>query len=417
MGLARLLGPGLVTGASDDDPTNIGVYSQVGSQFGVALLWIFLFTLPFMMAVQELAARIALHTGVGLGKALKQKFPNLLVIVAIGALIIANLITIGADLRATAAGFSLLTHDQVRPLWFVFPIAAGLLAMQFFLTYERFERVLKWLTLILLAYVVEAIILHPSIIRVLTSTVIPHLQISNAYITAIVAVFGTTLSPYIYFWQASSIVQKKREKGEDREEKRKGVSRQDLTRRRADVFIGMVVAQVVMYFLLLSTAIALHDHGKKNISTALDAAQALAPVAGQFAFIIFAIALIGTGLLAVPVLTASSAYVLGELFGIPGTLGTRPKYRPTFYAIIAVAMVLGGLMDLTPIDPIKALFIASVISGVIAGPLIILMTLLGSDRKLMGENVSRWLSTTLGWVAGVVMVACGIDVVVNAIHG
>jgi NRAMP (natural resistance-associated macrophage protein)-like metal ion transporter len=417
MALVRLLGPGLVTGASDDDPTNIGVYSQVGSQFGFALLWIFLFTLPFMMAIQELSARIALHTGVGLGKALKKKFPNILVIVAIAALIIANVITIGADLRATAAGFALLTHDHIRALWFVFPIAAALLAMQFFLTYERFEGLLKWLTLILLAYVVEAVILHPSIIRVVTSTVIPNLQLSNAYITAIVAVFGTTLSPYIYFWQASSEVQKKREKGENREEKRKGVSGEDLSRRRADVFIGMVVAQAVMYFLMLSTAIALHDHGKKNISTAMDAAQSLAPVAGQFAFVIFAIALIGTGLLAVPVLTASSAYVLGELFGIPGTLGTRPKYRPTFYAIIATAMVFGALMDLTPIDPIKALFIASVISGVIAGPLIILMNLLGGDRKLMGEHTSRWLSKTLGWVAAVLMLGCGIDVVVNAVHG
>jgi NRAMP (natural resistance-associated macrophage protein)-like metal ion transporter len=417
VGLLRILGPGLITGASDDDPTNIGVYSQVGSQFGVGLLWVFLLTVPIMSAIQELSARIALHTGIGLGKVLRRKFPGAIVFTAISALLIGNVITIGADLRATAAGFALLTHDRVRPLWFVIPVAGLLLAIQIFLTYDRFERVLKWLTLVLLAYVVEAVILHPDIVRILGATIVPHLQLSDAYITAVVAVLGTTLSPYIYFWEASAIVEQKREQGGTQERKRKGVSRADLNMERLDVFVGMLVAQAVMYFLMLSTAIALHDHGKTHVNTALDAAQALAPVAGQFAFVLFAVALIGTGLIAIPVLSASSAYVVGEFFDIPGTLGTRLRYRPTFYAVIILAMIIGTLMDLTPIDPIKALFIASVIEGVIAGPLIVLMVLVGSDRKIMRDKTSGWLSKSLGWLTAALMIGCALYVIANAVQG
>ncbi|TMD06672.1 MAG: divalent metal cation transporter, partial [Chloroflexi bacterium] len=305
-GLLRALGPGLITGASDDDPSGIGTYSQVGSQFGLGLLWTALFTFPLMAAVQELCARIALETGEGLGASLRRKFPRWLVGLAVLGLLIANTINVGADLGAVAAGGALLSRGALKTIWLVVPVAALILGMQIFASYDTIFKIFKWLTLALFAYVVSAIYAHPDLREVLWATFVPHVEFSREFITAMVAVFGTTISPYLFFWQASSEVDELAQAGRVTENRRRGCRTSDLRAARTDVVIGMFFSNLVMYFIILTTAAVLHAHGKTDIQTADQAAAALAPLAGPFAFIVFALGMVGAGLLAIPILSGSA---------------------------------------------------------------------------------------------------------------
>ncbi|MFY9616305.1 MAG: divalent metal cation transporter [Candidatus Dormiibacterota bacterium] len=408
VGWLQLLGPGLITGASDDDPSGIGTYSQVGSQFGLGLLWMSLFTFPLMAAVQELCARIALETGIGLGVSLRRKFPDTLVGAAILALLVANTINLGADLGAVAAGGELLTGGMLHYEWLLVPVAALVLGLQLLTSYSVILRLFKYLTLALFAYVVTAVIVHPDPARVMTATIVPHVEPSVGFITAIVAVLGTTISPYLFFWQASSEVDEMKAAGQRTEGRRRGVTSQVLRGARLDVMVGMFFSQVVMYCIILTSGTVLHDAGRTDIQTAGDAAAALAPLAGHFASVLFAVGLIGTGLLAVPILSASAAYAVKEFAGLRGGLAIRPRYRPTFYAIIVVATLVGLGMNLGGIDPIKALYVTAVINGLVAPPLLTLIVLLGSDRKLMRSRVSGALSKTLTWAAtGAMWLAAG----------
>jgi len=399
----QILGPGLITGASDDDPSGIGTYSQVGSQFGYNLLWTALFTFPLMAAMQELCARIALQTGVGLGISLRRKFPTALVGICILALFCANTINVGADLGAVAAGGRLLSRGAVPELWLVAPVALLVLAMELFVNYSTIFKVFKWLTLTLFAYVVTGILVHPDVLAVLRASVVPHLELNRDFITALVAIFGTTISPYLFFWQASSEVDEMRAAGKRTEAERRGVQMSELKAARFDILVGMFFSNVVMYFIILTTASVLHAHGKTDVQTADQAAQALAPLAGPFAFILFAGGMIGTGLLAIPILSGSAAYAVKEFFGIKGGLTVKPWYRPTFYGVMALAVVAGIGLNLLRIDPIHALFITAVINGVVAPPLMVLIVLLGSDREVMEDKVSGRLSRWLTWIATLVM--------------
>jgi NRAMP (natural resistance-associated macrophage protein)-like metal ion transporter len=399
VGFLQLLGPGLITGASDDDPSGIGTYSQVGSQFGYGLLWTALFTFPLMAAVQELCARIALETGVGLGVSLRRKFPTVLVGVCVLALFIANTINVGADLGAVAAGGSLLTRGWLKQAWLVVPIGLLILGLQFFVSYALIFKIFKWLTLALFAYVLTAFIVHPPLTKILYSTFVPHFEFNKGFITAIVAVLGTTISPYLFFWQASSEVEEMRAAGLASEAQRRGVRQQELRAARTDILIGMLFSNLVMYFIIMVSAAVLNDHGKTNIQSAQEAATALAPIAGPFAFVLFALGMIGTGLLAIPILSGSAAYALKEFLNLPGTLAAKPRYRPTFYAIIGLAMLAGMAMNFMRIDPIQALFYTAVINGLVAPPLLVLIVLLGSDRTYMKDKVSGPLSRTLTWLA------------------
>jgi NRAMP (natural resistance-associated macrophage protein)-like metal ion transporter len=399
LGFLQILGPGLITGASDDDPSGIGTYSQVGSQFGYGLLWTALFTFPLMAAVQEMCARIALQTGVGLGVSLRRKFPTWLVGVCVLALLIANTINVGADLGAVAAGGELLTRGWLKHAWLVVPVGLGILGLQFFVSYALIFKIFKWLTLALFAYVATAFIVHPSLGQVVYSTFVPHLEFNKAFITALVAVLGTTISPYLFFWQASSEVEEMRAAGLVSESQRRGVRMQELRAARADILIGMLFSNLVMYFIIMVSAAVLHDHGKTNIQSAQEAASALAPIAGPFAFVLFSLGIIGTGLLAIPILSGSAAYALKEFLNLPGTLAAKPRYRPTFYAIIGLAMLAGMAMNFMRIDPIQALFYTAVINGLVAPPLLVLIVLLGSDRTYMKDKVSGPLSRTLTWLA------------------
>lgn len=410
-GFLQVLGPGLITGASDDDPSGIGTYSQVGSRFGYGLLWAALFTFPLMAAVQELCARIALQTGAGLGVSLRKKFPTTLVAACVLLLFVANTINVGADLGAIAAGGSLLTGLPQKLL----VLAAGLLilGLQFFLAYPVIFRIFKWLTLALFAYVITAFVVHPNAGKVVFSTFVPHVEPSKDFITALVAVLGTTISPYLFFWQASSEVDEMRASGQVTQAQRRGVRKQELAAARFDILVGMFFSNIVMFFIILTSAAVLNAHGKTNIESAAQAAAALQPLTGRFSSIVFAAGMIGTGLLAIPILSGSAAYALKEVTGIPGTLASRPRFRPTFYIVLALSVVIGFALNFVHIDPMSALFWTAVINGLVAPPLMVLIVILGSDRKLMADKVSGKLSLTLTWLATALMSAAAVAMILT----
>src|SRR5438876_163932 len=408
-GFLHLLGPGLITGASDDDPSGIGTYSQVGSQFGYGLLWLALFTFPLMSAVQELCARIALQTGVGLGASLRRKFPRWLVGIAILGLLAANTFNVGADLGAVAAAGSLLSRGAIHALWLVVPVALLIILLQLFATYATIFKIFKWLTLAFFAYVITAFFAHPALLEVLRATVIPHIEFSKDFVMALVAVLGTTISPYLFFWQASAEVDELAAAGAtNRQAGRHGLRLSELRAARTDVLIGMAFSNLVMYFIILTSAAVLHAHGRTGVQTAAEAAAALAPLAGPFAFIVFSVGLIGAGLLAIPILTGSATYAIKEFLGLPGSLASTPRQRPTFYIILTLATVAGVAMNFMHLDPIRALFLAAVINGVVAPPLLLLIVLLGRDPAVMKRYVSGTLSLVLTAIATVFMALAAI---------
>src|SRR5438094_5230420 len=319
VGFVQRLGPGLITGASDDDPSGIGTYSQVGSQFGYGLLWLALFTYPLMSSVQELCARIALQTGVGLGGSLRRKFPRWLVGIAILGLLAANTFNVGADLGAVAAAGSLLSRGAIHALWLVVPVALLIIVLQVFATYATIFKIFKWLTLALFAYVITAFFAHPALLEVLRATVIPHIEFSKDFVMALVAVLGTTISPYLFFWQASSEVDELAAAGATNPQAgRHGLRLSELRAARTDVLVGMAFSNLVMYFIILTSAAVLHAHGKTGVQTAAEAAAALAPLARPVAFDVLLVGLIGAGLLAIPILTGSATYAIQEFLGLPG---------------------------------------------------------------------------------------------------
>ncbi len=417
-GFVHLLGPGLITGASDGDPSGIGTYSQVGSQFGYGLLWLALFTFPLMSAVQELCARIALQTGVGLGASLRRKFPRWLVGIAILGLLAANTFNVGADLGAVAAAGSLLSRGALHALWLVVPVALLIIGMQVFATYATIFKIFKWLTLALFAYVITAFFAHPPLLEVVRATVIPHVEFSKDFVVALVAVLGTTISPYLFFWQASSEVDELAQAGATNPERgRRGLRLSELRAARTDVVIGMAFSNLVMYFIILTSAAVLHAHGKTGMQTADQAAAALAPLAGPFAFIVFSVGLIGAGLLAIPILTGSATYAVKEFFGFGGSLASKPQSRPTFYLVLTLATVAGVVMNFVHLDPIRALFIAAVINGVVAPPLLLLIVVLGADRKVMKRYVSGKVSLALTGIATASMAVAAITLFVTLFAG
>jgi NRAMP (natural resistance-associated macrophage protein)-like metal ion transporter len=403
IGILQVLGPGLITGASDDDPSGIGTYSQAGSQFGLATLWLALFTFPLMVAVQEACARIALHTGAGLGTLLRRKFPTWLVGICIAALFFANMINIGADIGAVAAGGALLGQGHVQPVWLVAPVAVLIGVMQLRLPYAVIFRVFKFLTLALFAYIITAIVVHPTLLSILRATVVPQIHLNKEFLGIVVAILGTTISPYLFFWQASSEVEEMKAAGAKTEKERNGVTRNELKAARTDVVVGMLFSQLVMYAIIVTSGSVLHHSGSGGVQSAAQAAEALRPLAGPFAFVLFSVGIIGTGLLAIPVLAGSAAYAVKEFLGIRGSLTDRPLYRPTFYAIISVAMLGGLVMNFLGIDPIQALVVTAIINGIVAPPILVLIALLARDRSVMGRERSGAWSNALVWVATCLM--------------
>jgi Mn2+/Fe2+ NRAMP family transporter len=414
-GLLQLLGPGLITGASDDDPSGIGTYSQAGSQFGLATLWLALFTLPLMIAVQEACARIALQTGVGLGVSLRRRFPSALVGLCIFAVFCANTINVGADLGAVAAGGSLLTGSHIQPAWLVVPVALVIGFVQLRLSYAIIFKAFKYLTLALFAYVITVFVVHPPLVQTLEATITPHFEFNKEFLGIVVAILGTTISPYLFFWQASSEVDEMKASGATTERERQGTTRKELKAARLDVTIGMLFSQVVMYSIILTSGTVLHGHGQDSISSATQAAQALKPLAGPFAFVLFAVGMIGTGLLAIPVLSGSAAYAVKEFFGFRGGLSEKVSARPAFYGLIVIA-ILGGLaINFLNINAIQALVVTAIINGIVAPPILVLIALLARDRKVMADHRSGPWSNALVWIATTVMGVAAILLVITLV--
>ena len=407
-GLFARLGPGLITGASDDDPSGIATYSQTGAQFGYAMCWVMLFCFPLMAAIQEISARIGRVTGHGIAGSIRAHYPRWLLYAIVGLLLMANIINLGADLGAMAAALSLLIGGPIGLYVVVFAVFCTWLEV--FLRYERYVAILKWISFALLSYVAVALVVHVPWGLVLYRTVVPSFSLSTDYVVTVVAVLGTTITPYCFFWQSSEEAEEEEIDPaahpllEAPEEAPAAISRM-----RFDTYIGMGYSNVISLFIIVSTAATLNANGVTDIQTSAQAAEALRPIAGVFTFALFATGIIGIGLLAVPVLAGSGAYALGEALGWTTSLDRRPLDAKAFYTTIAVSTLIGICINFIGLDPIKALFWSAVINGVVAVPLMVIIMLMAMRRDVMGRFVLPRTLWAMGWLCTAAMaVAVGI---------
>jgi NRAMP (natural resistance-associated macrophage protein)-like metal ion transporter len=408
------LGPGLTTGAADDDPSGIATYSQVGAQFGYELGWTMVLTYPLMCGIQQISAQLGRVTGRGLAGNLRLHFPTWVLHSLVTLLVIANTLNIGADLGAMAAALRLLIDGPTVLYVVAFAVFSALL--QIFVCYSRYVTILKWLTLSLFAYVATAFYVGMPWREVWPQLVLPHLTFDSDHITSIVAVFGTTISPYLFFWQAGQEVERTAE--EPGAEPLLDAPRQasgELDRIRIDTYVGMAFSNIVALFIIITAAATLHASGHTDIQTSAQAAEALRPLAGPFAFTLFALGIIGTGLLALPVLAGSTGYALGEALRWRIGLKWEAHRAKAFYATIAVATAVGALMNVTAIDPVKALFWCAVINGVVAVPIMTLLMVLASRRSVMGQFQLRSPLKAVGWLATGVMALAAICLAVTSV--
>lgn len=403
----KLLGPGLITGASDDDPSGIGTYAVAGASLGFSTLWTALLTFPMMAGVQFICSKIGLVTGMGLAGVLRRNYATWLVYPIIFALVIANTINAGADIGAIAAAVNLLV-PKLRIVSLIVPIGLGILALQVWGSYRTIANTFKWLSLALLAYIGSAIFAHPPAAEVLRGTFIPHIQLTTAYLTTLMAIFGTTISPYMFFWQTNQEVEEDVEMGRKKLWQRRGTTDSELKYAAWDINIGMFFSNLVMYFIILTTAATLFKAGHHTIGSAADAAKALEPLAGRGAELLLAVGLIGAGILAVPILSASAGYALSEAFGWKFGLGRRPGRAPQFYTAIAASMLIGMQMNFMGINPIAALYWTAVINGLLAPLLLFFIMVVSNNKKIMGKRTNGRGINLLGWATTAVMLAAAI---------
>ncbi len=399
------LGPGLITGAADDDPSGISTYSIAGASFGYLPLWTALCSFPLMAAVQLMCARLGLVTGLGLAGVIRRRYSRWVLWGACLLLVVANVINIAADLGGMAEATQLVTGAPVAlsvPMYGV--VIVGLLMWS---SYRTIARVFKWLTLVLLAYVVTAFVAHVDWRLALYMTIVPHVEWSRPFFSVLLAILGTTISPYLFFWQAAQEVEEERAMGRNLA-KRRGATREELAVCRTDVMTGMFASNAIMYFIIMTTAATLHAHGKTSIATAREAAEALRPLAGAGAYWLFTLGLIGTGMLAVPVLAGSCAYAISEAAAWQGSLDRGPRRARKFYVVLAVAVGLGIGLNYAGLNAIALLFTTAVINGVLAPPLILIVLLLTGDRTVMGSAVNSRPLAFFGWVTFVVMVVAAL---------
>jgi NRAMP (natural resistance-associated macrophage protein)-like metal ion transporter len=412
--LGKALGPGLITGASDDDPSGIGTYAQAGAQFGFATLWTTIAMLPMQTAVQYMCAKIGLVTGKGLAGVLREHYHRALYPAVIG-LVIANTLNAGADIGAIAAAINLLV-----PIWpsvLIVPVGLGIIGLQVFGTYRLIEKVFKWLSLALLAYIGAALFARPDIVKVLLGSLVPTISLDPKYIGILVALLGTTISPYLFFWQASQEVEEQISVGRRLLRHRQGATGFELKYALWDTIAGMVFSEIVAYFIILTTGATLFVAGKHDVASATDAAQALRPLAGDASALLLAIGLIGAGVLAVPVLTGAAAYGVSEAFGWRSGLDRELTRAPQFYLVIIAATLVGMAINWLGINPITALVLSAVLNGLVAAPLLILIMLVSNDRAAMGERTNGRLLNILGWITTTVMSVAGLGLIVTTIVG
>jgi NRAMP (natural resistance-associated macrophage protein)-like metal ion transporter len=406
------LGPGLVTGAADDDPSGISTYSVAGAAFGYSFLWTTLFTFPLMATVQLMCARLGMVTGRGLGGAIRLRYSPWVLWPACLLLMVANLFNIGADLGGMADAMEMVTGV---PSYFWTPGFAVLITgLLIWTSYNLIARVFKWLTLVLFAYVITAFLARPDWASVLHGTLAPHVEWTRSYLAVLVGILGTTISPYLFFWQAAQEVEEDRKHGKATVEQRRGSTDRELNVATEDVLTGMFFSSLVMFFIVLTAAATLHAHGVKNVETAKQAAEALRPLAGQGAYWLFTLGLIGTGMLGVPVLAGSCAYAIAEAASwSPPSLSKKPGRAPGFYVVIGGAMVVGLALDFAGLNAVKMLFWAAIVNGVLAPPLVVLVVLLTSDKKVMGQRVNSRGAQVLGWICAGVMSAAAVALLVT----
>jgi len=405
----KKFGPGLVTGASDDDPSGIGTYSQVGAQFGYGLLWTIVLSYPLMVAIQEISARIGRVTGVGIAANLRTNYPKPLLYCVLVMVAVANVFNLGADIGAMGAATQLVLPGKSGLFIVIFGV--GSLVGILLVPYSKYAKYLKWLTLSLFSYVGVAFIAHVPWPMVLHATFLPHIERTKEYLTALVAVLGTTISPYLFFWQASQEVEEVRNKrGEKALKRAPSQAQEQLGRIRIDTYLGMAFSNLVAFFIILTAAATLHTHGTNEISTSAQAAKALEPLAGRFAFLLFVCGIVGTGLLAVPVLAASISYGIGEAWRWEASLERKPREAVRFYAAIATATLLGLSLNFMGIDPVKALFWAAILNGVVAGPLMVVIMLMAASKRVMGQFVIPPPLKAMGWLATAVMICACVGV-------
>jgi len=396
------LGPGLITGAADDDPSGIAAYSQAGAQFGYSLLWTLFFTYPLMVGIQVVSARIGRVSGYGLAGNIRRHYSPAMLYGLIGLLLLANTINIGADIGAMADALALLIGGPRHA--YIVGIGALCIVLQVFISYHRYVRVLKWLTLSLFSYVGVVFAVDVPWAAVFRGTLMPSFSLDTDYVTTMVAIFGTTISPYLFFWQASQECEDLRAVKADKplHDHPEQAVRQ-LRRIKIDTYIGMGFSNLIAFFIMLTTAATLYAHGVKDIQSSAQAAEALRPLAGRFAFLLFSMGIIGTGLLAVPVLAGASAFALAEAFRWRRGLDLTPLRGARFYGVIAVSTLIGVGLGFTRIDPIKALYWAAVINGVISVPIMFTMMRMVDNPEIMGNFVATKRLTVLGWLATAVM--------------
>jgi NRAMP (natural resistance-associated macrophage protein)-like metal ion transporter len=406
------LGPGLITGAADDDPSGIATYSITGASFGYTPLWTAIFSFPLMAAVQMMCARLGMVTGLGLAGVIRVRYPRWILWSACALLLVANIFNIAADLGGMADVTALLTG--VRSLYWTPLYALLLVSLLFWTSYRLIARIFKWLTLALFAYIAAAFLAHPDWPAVLRATLIPRVQWSGAYWATLVGILGTTISPYLFFWQAAEEVEEDIALGKTTVAQREGATHRELRRSRNDVLTGMFFSNLVMYFIILTAAATLHVHGKTTISTARDAAEALRPLAGNGAYWLFSLGLLGAGMLGVPVLAGSCAYAIAEAADWVGSLEVHPPLAHGFYSVIGLAMALGLGLNYAGLNAVKMLFWSAVLNGALAPPLLILVVLLTSRADVMGEHRNGPLLRWLGWTCAVVMLMATVIMFVTA---
>ncbi len=411
----HMLGPGLTTGASDDDPSGIATYSQAGAQFGFGLIWLSLWTFPLMSLVQEMCARIGLVTGRGLAGNIRAHYSRRMLQFCTMLLFAANAFNIGADLGAMAKGVQLL-NPHLRFWWLVVGFAITSLLLQIFTPYVRYAKYLKWLALVLLSYVVSSILAHLHWGSVIHNTLVPHFTLTKDSLLLICAILGTTISPYLFFWQTSQEVEEQILQGKTTlRERRSATSPADVKSMRIDVWSGMLLSNAVMFFIIAACGGILFPHGITNITSAAQAAEALRPFAGNATYFLFAIGIIGTGLLAIPVLAGSSSYAVAESLGWKEGLYRNLGQAYAFYGIIIISMLVGLGLNFVGLDPIKALIYSAVANGLVAPFILFFIVKLSSNKKVMGHWVNHKFVTFMGWATTLIMAAAGIAAIVSLI--
>ncbi len=408
----KFFGPGLTTGAADDDPSGIATYSQTGAQFGYGQLWTVVYMLPLMIAVQEASARIGAVTGRGISSIVRSHYGKWVLYPMVLLIVVANTVNLGADIGAMAAAAEL-----ILPVGFVIYtllFTALILILEIFTSYKVYSKILKWLAITLLAYPITLFIVHLPLLTVLEATFIPHIQLNFQFLFIITAVLGTTISPYMFFWEASQEVEEEKEKGLIDRKGNAHVTKSYIQNMRADNAVGMIISEVATWSIIVVCAAALNSHGIVDIKTSADAARALEPLvqtfphAGYLAKVIFSIGIIGLGLVSVPVLSGSASYAVSEAFGWKSGLNLKLKKAHGFYGVITIATLIGLMINFIGIDPIQALVVTAVINGVIAVPLVFLVAKIAGSEKIMGKYKSGWLSNTLLWVTFAAMAVAAI---------